>query len=131
MVKSAQYKAVEPLRPCVDRAQALTDLSLRLEVSEATVVTILSLFYDEYHPYLEVTGDCINRQDWAALQSYIHKLKGSSGSLQMHLLRAQLVDLEWRLKRGEQITIEQLQPFYQEMRRVIDQYELAPSTASF
>lgn len=124
MVQSTQKTVTSRSDETAVSSDALTELSLKLDLPETTVVSVLSLFYDEYHPYLQITTDYINRQDWAALEAYVHKVKGSSGSLQMQKLRLQLADLELRLKKGEQVTVEQLQPFYQEMQTAITLFGL-------
>ena len=103
---------------------ALSALAIQLGVPEETLLTVLRLFYDEYYTLPEVANQIILKQDWRALQGLIHKMKGSSGSLQMAALRNQLVELEGRLKQGQTLTVEQMQPLYSELQQVIDCYQL-------
>ena len=103
---------------------AVSELSLQLGVTEATIVLVLSIFYEEYSAYPKLMTHYIEGQNWSALHACVHKLKGSSGSLQMHNLRALLAELEGRLKLGELVTVEQLQPVYDEIYAVINYLQL-------
>jgi|GEM_PF-4606414 len=106
-------------------ASCLKTLSLQLGVSERTLLSILRLFYDEYHALPDLINATIHQQDWSALNGLIHKMKGSCSSLRMEALRAHLISLESGLKQRKVLSVEDMQPLYRELDLVIDRYELA------
>ncbi|MEA3405104.1 MAG: Hpt domain-containing protein [Pseudomonadota bacterium] len=108
----------------MDSNKALRELSNTIGVPEQTLQSILALFYNEHSQIREQTLLRVEQNSQQELATYIHKLKGSSGSLQMHGLRQSLVLLEERLKLGQKLTVEDLEPLYLEMDFVIKQYQL-------
>jgi HPt (histidine-containing phosphotransfer) domain-containing protein len=111
--------------PSTSGQEALLKLSAQLSVPMDTLRSVLEIFYNEYKNFPDRTATFIQNNDWPALLSSVHKFKGASGSLQMHNLRAQLVELEIKLKQGETVSVKDLQPLYQEMQHVINCYQLA------
>jgi len=93
-------------------------------IPDKTLLGILKLFYNEYGKIREQTRSWIEREDNQALAAYVHKLKGSTGSLQMQALRQELIQLETQLKSGATLSVDDFAGLYAEMDQVIKRYQL-------
>lgn len=103
---------------------ALKKLANSIGVPEVTLQSILVMFYNEHHSIRKQTQDWIERNAQSELVAYVHKLKGASGSLKMHALRQQVIQIENRLRLDEPISVEDFEPLYLEMDLVIKRYQL-------
>jgi len=108
----------------LDQNEALSELAAAIGVPDQALKGILRLFYNEYACIRKRVLGWIEQNNQQALAAYIHKLKGSSGSLQMYALRHNLIELEERLNLGETLSVEDFESVYSEMELVIQQYQL-------